>query len=91
MSEQCGNCRFWISELDPATDDGDYEPYGRCRRNPPQIVSGLVATLLPPLLYGHAADNFISPLDMTDATAFPVTFESAWCGQFERPLAVIPC
>ncbi len=91
MPDQCNQCRFWKEDMEHRDPNDVDFGYGWCRRAPPRIVDTIAAAMLPPLRYGHHVDSHLDPLDMLDASRFPSTSSTDWCGKFEPSRAVIPC
>ena len=73
MSEACSNCRFWDQ-----TTTAD-EPVGDCRRRAPLVSDELLRLAIPGRGFGWSElDDYVY-----EASAFPVTAESSWCGEYE--------
>lgn len=89
--ESCAGCRFW----DRYDDEGLLESQrrvGDCRRRPPLISETIVARVMPPPHYnsGVGLADAMEPETLYIASAFPVTHEESWCGEFEAPSPVVP-
>lgn len=85
MTETCSECRFWdrYTEGQLSTDKGD------CRRRPPMINDRIMQYRMPGRGLGDWNEM---ELDLYVASAFPVTHETSWCGEFatDREWAM-PC
>lgn len=84
--EGCGSCRFWLP--DPKCTDqrgtGGWG-FGYCRRRPPRLISPLAKVARGTLRCGHQQDmdELFGACATFDATAFPGTYYTEWCGEFE--------
>lgn len=88
-AERCRICRFWqldlaIGAVDPGeeTDAG----FGWCRREPPKIINHMARMAIhQPGFGGHVidADQVANVHAGSNATLFPATFGTNWCGRFE--------
>jgi hypothetical protein len=67
--EKCCTCRFWQS-----VSSGAAPVAGYCRRSPPVILDMIVEP---------EGDLQIS--DIAAATAYPVTNDDDWCGEYASP------
>lgn len=89
--ERCGTCRFWLRDNRDKEDEQPIEQFGafgHCRRSPPKLISPLVKVAMgkPRLGDQHDMDEIFGVTDTYDATAFPGTYHTEWCGEF-RPAA----
>ena len=67
---------------------------GDCRRNPPRLSETLIARCMTPPSYsgGVGLEDAMEPTTLYAASAFPVTHEKSWCGEFENSRAwAMPC
>jgi hypothetical protein len=78
MTEQCGNCRFWLKRTDHAGDAGG----GFCRRYPP-IHPG--AGWLVHKFYhsGRDSDYTIEADNRVLNDGWPYVHQQEWCGEFQ--------
>lgn len=74
MSAECGACKFWLKRSDAAGERGG----GMCRRYPPHMASGVVATMSRPNL----AEFEIRPASDFMNDAWPMVHQQSWCGEF---------
>jgi hypothetical protein len=83
---QCSCCRFW--KLDETTID-KADPnwgFGYCRRRPPLVIDSLIAAQIDPPRYGDQTDlDRPNPLGAYNASIWPSTFATEWCGEFADP------
>ena len=82
--DTCASCRFW----DRYTDDGLLESQrrvGDCRRQPPRISETILSRFMTvPSIGLHVdASEAAEPLTIYAASAFPVTHQTSWCGDFD--------
>lgn len=98
MSERCRICRFWQLDLAPNEKDKGEEwdaGFGWCRRDPPRINEHMARMVIDHPRFGgknYDPEDVASASHVHDATLFPATFGTNWCGRFERPHAEIaPC
>lgn len=84
---QCNCCRFW--KMDEATADPS-DPdwgFGYCRRRPPVLVDSLVSARIVPPRYGQQSDlDRPDPVAAWNASVWPATFATDWCGEFADPV-----
>ena len=84
--ESCAGCRFWDryegSASSLSTDKGD------CRRRSPLISETLLRERMPGR--GIPIAEVELELDIYVASAFPVTHESSWCGDFQSLAPEVP-
>lgn len=88
--ERCRICRFWrldlkANEKDPGEDSD--AGFGWCRRRPPKIIDHMARMAIrQPGFGGHVYDreDVASAAHVDDATMFPATFGTNWCGDFEE-------
>jgi hypothetical protein len=85
--EACLRCRFW-DRYDEGSEHGLSFDKGDCRRRPPAISETLLRERLPGR--GIPLAEVELELDIYVASAFPVTHELSWCGDFEAPAPEVP-
>lgn len=73
MSDECGDCRFWIER----TDHGGQAGGGYCRRYPPSFPSGLTVRMTRPLGMEYEVD-----LQGRLNDAWPMVHRQEWCGEW---------
>lgn len=74
----CSTCRFWDRY---GTDYGDSAQLkGDCRRQPPAISNALLGARLKDGGFDDIDDPFV--LSVYLSSAFPVTHEASWCGEY---------
>jgi hypothetical protein len=73
MSEECGNCRFWLKRTDRAGDGGG----GYCRRFPPFAPSSYTTEVLysPYRFYTRPGSDHLND-------AWPNVHQQEWCGEY---------
>lgn len=75
MTEECGNCRFWLRRTDHAEDVGG----GYCRRYPPFFPSALE-------VIGVRQSNKLADIELSGSflnDAWPNTHQGSWCGEWQ--------
>lgn len=88
-NERCRICRFWLLDLKPNEQDPGEDidaGFGWCRRRPPAIIDHMARMAIhQPGFGGHVYDreDVASAMHIDDATLFPATFGTNWCGEFE--------
>lgn len=85
--ESCATCRFWLpAAVEPETPETDELTFGFCRRRPPQIVETLARMVVGKPVIGGGGEDMEALFSITEAynaTSFPSTFTTEWCGEFE--------
>jgi len=85
--EHCATCRFWLPEKLRSDEDSRMTEltFGVCRRNPPRLIEHLVRMNCQSPSVGSQTDmeELFTVSQHFDATAFPGTFHSEWCGEFQ--------
>jgi hypothetical protein len=86
--EHCATCRFWMPRQTISDDEKsstDELGFGFCRRQPPKLIEHLVAMVVAKPVLGKQSDidDLFDATDHFDATAFPGTYHSEWCGEFQ--------
>jgi hypothetical protein len=95
--ECCGTCRFWKpndrfdapgEEAGMRFDvDKDEIGHGCCRRQPPVFIPQLVELVIDrPRIGGtggYDREDVFSETGANNATMFPGTYKSEWCGEFD--------
>ena len=87
--DRCRVCRFWhldlrAGETDPGEDQN--AGFGWCRYNPPAIIDHMARMAIhQPGFGGHVFDpeDVASAMHVENATLYPATFGTGWCGRFE--------
>lgn len=87
----CRKCRFW----DVYTDGLNAADLGDCRRRPPLIDKTIMERTLITPTYGLDSGRDSGFSEMIEsalhrASAFPVTGEESWCGDFESRSPAVP-
>ncbi len=80
--EKCARCRFW-DRYDEGGEHSLSSKIGDCRRHPPQISEALLDQGMPGR--GIPLADIELELAVYPASAFPVTHETSWCGEFDYP------
>jgi hypothetical protein len=91
VPDTCASCRFW----DRYTDEGLLESQrrvGDCRRQPPLISETILSRFMTVLSFGLQVDasEATEPLALYAASAFAVTHQTSWCGEFDPINAEAP-
>lgn len=94
--ERCDNCRFWLR--DPKSKDTPMEKeegssdFGLCRRKPPVYIDALVKMHIQPPRYGDQVEpeEALKISSAYDATAFPGTYGTEWCGEYQPSNREVP-
>lgn len=93
--EACATCRFWQPGFDhffaaiEAAKSGKPQGelhFGFCRRKPPKIIEHLVQLVAEPATVESGPkemEEIFNSGGHFDATAFPGTFYTEWCGEFQ--------
>lgn len=85
--EACATCRFWLpcDRSMRAKDKTEELSFGFCRRRPPTIIDALVpmSTGYPVIGKHQDMEDLFDYSAAYDSTAFPGTYASEWCGEFE--------
>ncbi|WP_260597839.1 hypothetical protein [Sphingomonas endolithica] len=83
--ETCADCRFWDRYTDAGLLDSQRR-VGDCRRRPPLIIETVLSRsmIVPSFGMQVELDEAIEPLTIYAASAFPVTHEKSWCGEFNH-------
>jgi hypothetical protein len=92
MTEACHTCRFWLADRAPNSNEAEDETFGWCRRHPPKIIDHMARIAIrTPGFGGNVVDpeDVASSSTVSNASMFPATYATEWCGRFER-LAVDP-
>jgi hypothetical protein len=91
----CGACRFWKPEHRsdvpgqeaPPRFNWTAEDYGHgiCRRRPPVFIPQLLDQIIAPVGFKRQIDpdELFTVVDARDATMFPGTYKTEWCGDFD--------
>lgn len=74
LIDVCANCIFWQRERQ---ENGPQGAIATCRRFPPQSV-------LQTQIHKHPITGAPMPQQMPTTLPQPVTFSSAWCGEYKR-------
>jgi hypothetical protein len=83
MKGTCYSCRYWDQYTDEHLLDSQRRT-GDCRRRPPLLNEVILARVMPSPRYnsGVELDDAMEPTTLYAASAFPVTHETSWCGEF---------
>lgn len=86
-ADNCSECRFWRQDPD-AQIEGERrdESFGWCRRNPPLVLDHMARMTIPHL--GNSKDNYdpenvATAVNVHNATIFPATYGTGWCGEYQ--------
>ena len=87
----CATCRFWDRYADTHLLDSQRRA-GDCRRHPPRLSETILARVMPTPQYNRGVDlnDATEPSTLYVASAFPVTHETSWCGEFAQAAAEVP-
>lgn len=90
--ETCADCRFWDRYTDTDLLDSQRR-VGDCRRRPPLISDTVLSRFMTVPSFGLQVDpnEATEPLTIYAASAFPVTHERSWCGDYSNGGWVSPC
>lgn len=89
MVNRCRTCRFW--QLDLRSDQNDSgedmdSGFGWCRLRPPMIIDHMARMAIrQPGFGGNFIDreDVANAMEVENATMFPATFGTNWCGQYQ--------
>lgn len=82
MTEQCNACRFWSEEMEHRDPSDVNWGFGWCRRNPPRIIETIVPSFFPQPSYGQQVDPDFDAVAAVNASKWPSTFATDWCGEY---------
>ena len=80
-TQQCNHCRFWREDMGRRDPNDENFGFGNCHLKPPVIVDSLIAVQIQRPIYGQVTDLAPDATEVVNASLFPATFATDWCGE----------